>query len=119
MTRYLVTAGVAGLVLAAAPAPKEDDAKKEVEKLQGKWQCVSVEEQGETDTGDHLKKLALTFNKDTVALKEGDQVIMKGTFTLDPSKKPKALDVTVTETENGTNKGKVLLAIYEVDKEGL
>ncbi len=38
LTRYVVTALLAALLLAAAPAPKdEDDAKK----LQGTWQAVT------------------------------------------------------------------------------
>jgi uncharacterized protein (TIGR03067 family) len=40
----------------------------------------------------------------------------KGTVKLDPSKKPKEIDIVGTE---GPNKGKTILAIYELDKDTL
>jgi uncharacterized protein (TIGR03067 family) len=40
----------------------------------------------------------------------------RGTCKLDPSAKPKALDITGTE---GPNKGKTILAIYERDGDTL
>jgi hypothetical protein len=49
MTRCIVTALVAGLVLVvpackegAVPASKEDEARRDLEKLQGTWRGVSV-----------------------------------------------------------------------------
>jgi uncharacterized protein (TIGR03067 family) len=61
----------------------------------------------------------LVVEKETLALKEEDRVVFKGSFKLDPSKRPKALDLTLTKTENGKNQGSVLLAVYELDKDGL
>jgi uncharacterized protein (TIGR03067 family) len=40
----------------------------------------------------------------------------KGTFKLDPSAKPKAIDITGTE---GPNKGKTIPAIYELTDDTL
>jgi uncharacterized protein (TIGR03067 family) len=54
-----------------------------------------------------------------VTVKKGDKVLIKGTFKLDPSKKPKAIDMTVTEGRRDEDKGKELLGIYELDKDGL
>ena len=42
----------------------------------------------------------------------GGQVYFKAKFTIDPSKKPKAIDYTMTE---GPTKGKTHLGIYELD----
>jgi uncharacterized protein (TIGR03067 family) len=39
-------------------------------------------------------------------------IISEGTMTLDPTKKPKEIDETIT---TGPNKGKVFSAIYEID----
>src|SRR5262249_40196549 len=45
-----------------------------------------------------------------------DEVIQAGRQRLDPSRSPKAIDVTVTE---GLNKGAVMLGIYEIDGDTL
>jgi uncharacterized protein (TIGR03067 family) len=40
--------------------------------------------------------------------------ISKGTSTIDPTKKPKTIDIKATE---GTSAGKTTLGIYEIDKD--
>src|SRR6516164_3912419 len=94
MTRYLVTLLAVGVLL-AADAPK-GDAKKDQEALQGTWRPVSSE-QGGKDQTDEAKDHTLTFEKDTFTVKKGDEVRIKGTFKVDPSKKPKTIDMTITE----------------------
>ncbi len=116
MTRYFVTAFATVVLL--SPSPAADDAKKDQEALQGTWKPVSSE-QGGKDQGDEAKQHTLTFEKDTFTVKRGDQVLLKGTFKLDPSKKPKAIDMTVTEGRGEDAKGKELHGIYELTKDGL
>ena len=101
MTRYIVTALAVGLLLAA------DDAKKDKEQLQGSWRPVAAEQGGKAqdDAKDHL----LTFDGDTFTVKRGDRLLLKGTFTLDPSRSPKAIDLTVLD---GPQKGKKVIGIY-------
>jgi uncharacterized protein (TIGR03067 family) len=111
MSRYIVTALVAGLVLGAAPAPKEDEVKKEVENLRGTWKVASIEDRGKADQPPD--GFVLVFEKDS------KEVVVAGTFKLDPSKKPKAIDVTVTRSEEKGNNGKELHGIYEIDKDTL
>jgi uncharacterized protein (TIGR03067 family) len=108
MTRYIVTALVVGLLLAA------DDAKKDKEQLQGSWQAVSAEQGGKAqeDAKEHL----LIFDGDTFTIKYGDQLFLKGTFTVDPSQSPKAIDMKITETRREEHKGKEVHGIYELDK---
>jgi uncharacterized protein (TIGR03067 family) len=113
MTRSISTVIVAGLMLAAAPAPKvEDDAKT----LQGTWRCVAFE------TGGVVHKEGNDFlcviEKDTVAFKGGDKVV-KWTFTLDPLKKPKAITFTFKEGPKPQDKPNVLHGIYEADKDSM
>jgi uncharacterized protein (TIGR03067 family) len=113
MTRYVVTALVAGLLLAAAPSLKEDKAKKDVEMLQGTWRAVSVAVDG--CVLDHPGERTITFEKDTFTVKRGGRLLDKGTYTLDPSKEPKAIDTVgkeLPEDEGKTDKG-----IYRVDKD--
>src|SRR5437764_585060 len=115
MMRCIVTVLVAGLLLAADA--KKDDAKKDREALQGTWRPVSSEQGGQDQT-DEAKEHALVFDKDTFTVKKGDEVMLKGTFTLDPSKKPKAIDMAITEGR-GDNTGKELHGIYELGKDTL
>jgi uncharacterized protein (TIGR03067 family) len=108
MTRYIAMALAAGVLLAA------DDAKKDKEQLQGSWRPVSAEQGGkaQADAKEHL----LTFDGDTFTIKKGDQLFLKGTFTLDPSQSPKAIDMKVTEGQREEHKGKEVHGIYELSK---
>ena len=114
--KYTLMALAVGLLLAAED--KKDDAKKDQEALQGTWRPVSAE-QGGKDQGDEAKEHTLTFEKDTFTVKRGDDVVLKGTFKLDPSKKPKTIDMTVTEARRDEDKDKDIHGIYELTKDGL
>ncbi len=113
MARYVMTVLVAGLLLGAEE--KKSDFKKDREALQGAWRVVSSEAGGKDQT-EEFKDHLLIFEGDTFVLKKGDAVGLKGTFQLDPSKKPRAIDMTITEGGQEGDKGKVLHGIYEVDK---
>ena len=117
MTRYFVTALAFVLVLSTVPAEeKKDDAKKDQEALQGTWRVVSVQDSGQAEPPDGV---ILVFEKDNFTVKKGDQLLFKGTFKLDPSKRPKAIDMTVTQSEERETTGKELHGIYELTKDGL
>ena len=108
--RTLMATGCLVLLLGAAePA---DDVKKELAKLEGNWSMVSGEREGQKLPDDLVKdaKRVSKGNETTVSI--GGQVFIKATYTIDPGKKPKRIDYTVTE---GANKGKKLLGIYELD----
>jgi uncharacterized protein (TIGR03067 family) len=109
----LAAAALAGL---SARAPAADD---DVKKLQGTWTIVSIEVDGAKPTGpkvdEVLKTGTLTFDGNTLQTKfpmKSD----KGTFKLDPDKKPKQIDV---EFEGRGKNGKPDLGIYEFDGETL
>jgi uncharacterized protein (TIGR03067 family) len=53
---------------------------------------------------------------DETSVTMGGQVFFKAKITLDPTKKPKTIDYTMTE---GVNKGKQQLGIYELDGDTL
>jgi uncharacterized protein (TIGR03067 family) len=109
----IVTAVVVGLLTAAAPAPapKENDPKKEVEKLQGSWRGVSIEKRRDRVNDDQM---VLSFDKSSFTLTRDGKVLLQGTFTIDPSKKQKAIDMKVTEASVASYKGREVLGIYEV-----
>ncbi len=114
--KYVVTVLVVGLLLGAEQ--KKGDAKKDREALQGTWMPVSSEQAGK-DQSEEAKEHRLIFEKDTFTVKRGDEVVVKGTFKLDPTKKPKTIDMTVTEGRREQDQGKELHVIYELTKDGL
>jgi uncharacterized protein (TIGR03067 family) len=97
-------------------ADDKADLEKEVRKFQGTWTLESSETGGKEIPARDLKGFILTFEGDKHTLKMGDEVVQVGTQKLDPSKSPKAIDVTMTE---GPNKGAVMLGIYEIDGDTL
>ncbi len=98
----------AGFVIAA------DEPKKE---LQGAWKLVSLEVNGEKATKGEIKKeQRMVVKGDKFQSTVNDKHTFKGTFKTDLSKKPKAVDFTVTE---GEFEGKTLLGIYEVEGDTL
>jgi uncharacterized protein (TIGR03067 family) len=105
-----------GFAASGAPADDKADLAKEVQKFQGAWTFESSEAGGQALPADALKGLVLTFEGDRHTVKKGDDVIQAGAQKLDPSKSPKAIDVTMTE---GPSKGMVLLGIYEIDGDTL
>jgi uncharacterized protein (TIGR03067 family) len=115
MPKYVLMVVAVGLLLAADDPEKGDAAKKDKEALQGAWRFVSSEAGGRDQT-EGLKDHVLVFEGDTFALKKGDEVGLKGTFKLDPSNKPRAIDMTITEGGPEGDKGKVLHGIYELGK---
>jgi uncharacterized protein (TIGR03067 family) len=76
-------------LLVAAEGPKEDAAKRDVQKLQGTWTVVSAEREGQPL--DRIKGNKLTLKGDRFTIKT-KTVELTGTFRLDPAKKPKAMD---------------------------
>src|SRR5262245_15548082 len=99
-------------LLGAADAPK-DEIKNETAKFQGTWKAVSIERDGEKAMpNEQLKRLTLVIEGDKRTIKVGDEVVSLGTFRLDPSQKPKAIDVTVSE---GPLQGRTLRGVYEID----
>jgi uncharacterized protein (TIGR03067 family) len=93
-------------------ADKKDDGKKDMAKLEGEWSMVSGERDGQALPEDLVKDAKRVAKAGETTVTIGGQQFLKAKFTVDPSKKPKAIDYTVTE---GPNKGKTQLGIYELD----
>ncbi len=90
----------------------DDAAKKDLEKFQGTWQLISMERDGKKTPDEEAKKITLTIQGNKFVLRKDAVIISEGTMTLDPTKKPKEVDESIT---TGPNKGKVFSAIYEID----
>jgi uncharacterized protein (TIGR03067 family) len=94
---------------------KDDAVKKDLDKMQGTWNIVSLVADGKEAPARELKIISLTIKGDQSTFVNGDKM-SKGTYKLDPSKQPKALDIVLTE---GSAKGKTLFAIYDFEGEQL
>ena len=80
---------------------------------------ISFEVNGKKISEEDLEKAAdmrLVFKGNTGSIRNKDKVLSEGTITIDPTKKPKTLDLKVTK---GDNSGKTSLAIYELDGDTL
>jgi uncharacterized protein (TIGR03067 family) len=109
---------VAGATLALAADEKKDDAKDELKKFDGTWVLVSSERDGEKAPEELIKKaMPKAVGKDgTVTFFSQGKEEAQATFTVDPTKKPKTIDATMT---SGPDKGKKSMGIYEFEGDTL
>ena len=112
MSKLLVVLAV-GLLLGADD--KKDDAK--FTKLRGVWTVVTSQKNGKEheNASDH----ALTFDGDTFTITRKGQPLLKGTFKVDETKKPKTIDMEIKEAPKEDQKDKMVLGIYELDGDNL
>ena len=95
-----------------------DDAKRDLEKLQGTWEIVKVVNSGRAAPAEEVKGGQVVFKGDEMTLKEGadDKNPWKFRVKLYPSQNPKALDATALNQEH---KGPVSTAIYRLEGDTL
>jgi len=98
------------IVLTAETVQSGD--KKEQEKFEGTWSLVKVMGGKERPKKDEYLKL--TFQGDKVTIKTGPKMTEAATYSVDPTKKPKELNV---HFENG--KKLTHYAIYELNGDTL
>jgi len=105
---------IALTVVCMAMGQDKDEAKKDLDNLQGSWRVVSSQMAEVKATEDEVKKMKVTVKGDTliyetgIARKKGEG---EGTIKVDP--KTKAFDWTLTDL--GSN----MLAIYELKDDDL
>ena len=103
---------VMALAIVAADAPK-DDAKKDLEKLQGRWTMASAVHDGEELPGDLVSKLKFEIKGDQFTVK-GDEETAKAyskiTLKLDAAPTPRLIDFVIGE---GGEKGTTIEGVYE------
>src|SRR5437588_11076308 len=88
------------------------DAKKDVEKIQGTWDVVKVLAAGEeakTETAD-LKKTKIVIDADKIRFVKDKKSDFPMGYELDPTQKPKALDLG----RFVTTKGIYALDVYDL-----
>lgn len=111
MLIHLLPALTAGLFL-TADAPEQDaKTREEIARLQGTWNIVSLELEGNKFPAEFLKGSKIEIKGNSFVSTAGG-AIYKGTLKVDVSKTPRTLDLMFTE---GPEKGNTSLAIYEVN----
>jgi uncharacterized protein (TIGR03067 family) len=98
--------------IASAGDDKDKAIKRDRKQIEGTWRVVAFEVDGNKGTEEDAKKLTVVNGSDgTWSLRSEDKEMSKGTSTIDPTKKPKTIDFTITE---GEGKGNQHLGIYEL-----
>jgi uncharacterized protein (TIGR03067 family) len=98
---------------------KKDAAKEELKKLQGTWKVVSAERQGKAKTEEETKSVKFIIQDDTMAFeKDGKSEGKKAPITIDPTKKPKTIDIFIADP-NHLDGGRKILGIYMLEGDTL
>jgi uncharacterized protein (TIGR03067 family) len=106
----LMFLGVGFLLAAAPPGGDKDDQKR----FQGVWALTAREFDGQAASKEDVRKLQgkITVEGDKITSTfGGDEAKKQATYKLDPSAKPRAIDITF---QDGPLKGQTAQGIYEL-----
>jgi uncharacterized protein (TIGR03067 family) len=103
---------LATVLLLGSVAIPQDAVKKEMALLEGEWSMVSGEADGQVMPREFVQTGKRSAKDGETTITMGGRVYFKATFSIDPKKKPKAIDYVMTE---GPTKGKTHLGIYELE----
>jgi uncharacterized protein (TIGR03067 family) len=92
----LAVVGAGAALPQRAAAQGSDKGKSDNDLLQGTWEVVEAEKGGEKLPEEIIKTIKLTFKGDKFTFAAGDES-KEGTFKLDPTKKPRAIDVSIDD----------------------
>ena len=95
----------------AAEDLTKDVLDKELARFEGTWKVISLEVEGMKLSDKSLKAARLIIKGKDFTMKD-DFATYRGHFSIDPSKKPKTIDMKFTE---GPEKGNTSYGIYELD----
>jgi uncharacterized protein (TIGR03067 family) len=101
---------IPALMLLAPPIGAADDAKKVLEKMQGDWAVVSIEDDGANLPEAEAAKYSITIKDDKFVINGPDKKESM-TIKLDPTKKPAEIDLLHDDPQK---KGMKVLGIYEL-----
>lgn len=110
MSRILAVLLVVSGVSWADP-PSEDAGKKDLAMMQGDWNMVSMVRDGKPIPDADVRATSRTVQGNQYRVLRSGNVIGKGTFKIDATKKPKTIDFSPESADND----QVMLGIYEFD----
>lgn len=103
------------LLIPLAPvvlSPSEDAVKKELASFQGAWQAVAIQRtDGQPAPADEVQNTRLRVEGARFTL-TGKTFSISGTFTIDPTRAPKTIDVALDGSGKDQTK---LLGIYRIE----
>ncbi len=103
------------LIVVTAVSAFAQDAATDLKGMEGTWVPTSAELNEKPFPKEVLKTMKLVMEKDKYTVTVGETVD-RGSVKLDHSKKPKAMDIVGND---GPNKDKTFLAIYELKDDTL
>ena len=108
-------------VIASSPARAEEPAPRQaarddLKKLQGTWECVAMEREGDQVPPEGFKGSTAVYEDDRVTLYRDGEVFRRGIVTVDPSKSPRRIN---TWDLTGPYADDTVPGIYEVDGDTL
>jgi uncharacterized protein (TIGR03067 family) len=104
------------ILLQAVEARGGNEGNGDPEKLAGAWTCVSAVNNGKPLGEDVVKQLKLTLTEKRYKTEKGKQVLFDGIYKVDPGQRPKHIDITAPEGEQG---GKTSKGIYALEGDTL
>src|SRR5262245_31013719 len=107
-----MAAVAAGLLALAGAAGADDKAKADDQKaIQGTWKVQSAEAEGGAPPPEELEKIRFVIQGDVITIDRGEGQKRPAKYKLNAGKKPKQIDLV---PEEGPEKGRTLVGIYEV-----
>jgi uncharacterized protein (TIGR03067 family) len=91
-----------GALVVLRGSAQQGDTGQELARFEGNWDLVAIEADGTKVPDEVVKGSKLTFKGNTFTF-QGGEVSRNGTFKIDPSRKPAAIDITVALGEGGGN----------------
>lgn len=104
-TLFVVTGSI------TAQQPNEQKKKTDLELLQGIWEIDGLENAGKAQPAANHKGNTITFTKDKATLREVGFQSIEFTFSLDPTKTPKTIELSA--------RGNLIHGIYKLDGDNL
>jgi uncharacterized protein (TIGR03067 family) len=97
-----------------APLSKEDEARNDLQQMQGTWKLESFEDAKKTKVTP--KSRTLFVGAELSILRDGEKVLQIGTMRLTTAKSPRRIDVVV---KKGQHEDSTMLGIYELKDDTL
>jgi len=88
-----------------------DPARTDLDRLQGAWVLVSMETEGHDVAAEDFKDWTAVYEQNRMTLRAGERMRRRGIVTLDPGRKPKAIN---TWDQDGPYDDQTVPGIYEL-----
>jgi uncharacterized protein (TIGR03067 family) len=93
-----------------------DQAQKD---LEGVWKPSRVVDNGKVENEAELADYRMTFKGNTFTVDKDGEVLIKGTYTLDPAARPKHINLKFEKSADEAEVGKTATGIYKLEGDTL